>query len=328
MTEIRHTRLAVLSALLLTGLAGAITAGAQPNRISTQPAPAAPCCSIVSIDANSGLIEAKVNSTGQQFAFALANRVLVSRLRAGQGIYANLGNRQVSLDGKTMSGTIVKFLQNGRTAQNNPGGTSGSSSTGSASGGSSSDSPPPSVDSSALAAAQTAASMLIKSRTAVLASQCAPPVTFGCANGTATPSSIQLDRKSSMVAPSANGSAWYPFSATMSAVTAMGIPTTINGIACTLIINTAWSSPLNISGTLNITTNTSGHTPIYKVSLLSPATSLAPADFAVSDCIGGTVTAIPAGLGASLNAALYHELFGQWQSPVCFKSENVVRCPS
>lgn len=131
-----------------------------------------------------------------------------------------------------------------------------------------------------------------------------------------------------MVAPSASGSAMYPFSATMSAVTVTGIPTTIYGIACTLRINTAWSSPLNISGTLNIAKNTSGNTPIYKVSLFSPATSLAPTDFTVSDCIGGEVTAIPAGLAASLNGALFHELFGQWLIPVCFKSENVVRCPS
>lgn len=337
MPQIRRIRLVVRSVLLLTGLANAITAGAQPNRISTQLAPASPCCTIVSIDANSGLVEARVNSTGQLFDFTLANRLVVGRLRAGQGIYANLGNRQVSLDGKTVTGTIVRLLQPGRTPQNNLGGSSGSSSTGSSSGGSpsadsstggSSSAGSPSVDSSALTTAQTVVSMLAKSRTAVLAPQCGQPYTVGCPNGTATPSSIQLARSSIMVTSSGNGSAWYPFSASMSAVTTVGIPVTVSGIACILNVNTAGSSPLSISGTLNITANTSGHTPIYKVSLSSPATALAPADFALSDCIGGEVSAIPPMFGTYLNGALFRELFGQWLSPVCFKSEHVVRCPT
>jgi hypothetical protein len=77
---------------------------------------------------------------------------------------------------------------------------------------------------------------------------------------------------------------------------------------------------------LNITANNSGHTPIYKVSLNGSVASLAPADLVVSDCIGGEIAGSPPVFVAYLNGALYHELFAQWLTPVCFKSGNVVHC--
>jgi hypothetical protein len=84
----------------------------DPNNASAQqsvPAAANPvtCCGIVGIDASTGVVTARVTSTGQQFQFTLSNSAQTRTLRAGQGIYANFSTRQVSLDGKTPAGTIV-----------------------------------------------------------------------------------------------------------------------------------------------------------------------------------------------------------------------------
>jgi len=59
-----------------------------------------PCCSITSIDARSGTASAKVNATGQTFTFRVTDAKLISSLKVGQGVYANFGAKQVSLDGR------------------------------------------------------------------------------------------------------------------------------------------------------------------------------------------------------------------------------------
>jgi hypothetical protein len=69
----------------------------------------APAASITSIDNKTGLVSAKVNATGQQFEFKLSNPAQLRTISAGQPIYANFTTRQVSLDGKTPSGTIVSI---------------------------------------------------------------------------------------------------------------------------------------------------------------------------------------------------------------------------
>jgi hypothetical protein len=48
-----------------------------------------------------GAVAAKVNATGRQFQFAVTDAALLRSLKVGQGIYANFGASQVSIDGKT-----------------------------------------------------------------------------------------------------------------------------------------------------------------------------------------------------------------------------------
>ena len=91
-----------------------IAFGAVSNPFfSTASAPAAqtsaPAATITSIDAKTGLITARINATGQLFQFALANKALLNRVHPGQGVYVNVGAKQISLDGKTASGTIVNI---------------------------------------------------------------------------------------------------------------------------------------------------------------------------------------------------------------------------
>jgi hypothetical protein len=62
---------------------------------------------ITAVNAKTGVVTAKVNSTGQVFTFTLANNALLGQVQAGQAIFVNLGRKQVSLDGKTASGTIL-----------------------------------------------------------------------------------------------------------------------------------------------------------------------------------------------------------------------------
>lgn len=104
---------------------------------------------ITAVDAKTGVATAKVNSTGQVFTFTLADKALLNRVRPGQGVFVNLGKKQVSLDGKSTSGTIVTLFPIGTkpVASAGSGSSSGSgssgSSTNSGSTSASSFSPPP-----------------------------------------------------------------------------------------------------------------------------------------------------------------------------------------
>lgn len=80
-------------------LALVVPMAAQPNGNS--------CCSIVSVNVSTATVAAKVNSNGQPFQFTLTNRALTRQLRAGEGVYANFRTKQVSLDGRTVVGTII-----------------------------------------------------------------------------------------------------------------------------------------------------------------------------------------------------------------------------
>ncbi len=68
-----------------------------------------PCCTITGINTKTGIVTARVNSTGQTFQFAVKNAAVLNSLKVGQGIYANLPAKQASLDGRTASFAIVNF---------------------------------------------------------------------------------------------------------------------------------------------------------------------------------------------------------------------------
>lgn len=70
---------------------------------------AGPCCTITGIDSRTGIVNARVNVTGQTFQFAVKNSALLSSLKVGQGVYANFGGKQVSLDGRAACCAIVSI---------------------------------------------------------------------------------------------------------------------------------------------------------------------------------------------------------------------------
>ena len=103
-TKGRIGRIVLCVALIFVGALAAARVAAQQPLGAT----------VTGVDAKTGVVTAKVNSTGQVFEFTLANKALISRLHAGQGVYVNLGNKQVSLDGKSPSGTILTLSPLGR----------------------------------------------------------------------------------------------------------------------------------------------------------------------------------------------------------------------
>ena len=66
-----------------------------------------PCCAITGIDARTGLISAKVNSSAETFQFKVSTPLIARTLRVGQTVYANFSTNQVSLDGRTACCTIT-----------------------------------------------------------------------------------------------------------------------------------------------------------------------------------------------------------------------------
>jgi hypothetical protein len=66
-----------------------------------------PCCSVTAIDAGSGIVTANEAATGQSFRFRLGDPAAVRSLHVGQTLFANFHTSQVSLDGKSPSGSII-----------------------------------------------------------------------------------------------------------------------------------------------------------------------------------------------------------------------------
>jgi hypothetical protein len=62
---------------------------------------------ITSINADTGVVTARVNSTGEFFTFTVANASQLKTLKVGQRVLANFGNKHVSFDGKTAAGTVT-----------------------------------------------------------------------------------------------------------------------------------------------------------------------------------------------------------------------------
>jgi hypothetical protein len=73
--------------------------------------PGLPCCAIVGIDAEAGIVTVKVNATGNIFQFKSNNPATLASLKAGQAVYANFTNHQVSLDGRTICCVIASGPQ-------------------------------------------------------------------------------------------------------------------------------------------------------------------------------------------------------------------------
>jgi len=80
---------------------------ASLNFGATQAANPKPCCAITSVDSTTGMVTAKVNSTGQTFQFKVSDAALLHSLRIGQGIFANFKTEQVSVDGENVCCTIT-----------------------------------------------------------------------------------------------------------------------------------------------------------------------------------------------------------------------------
>ncbi len=76
--------------------------------LTPQASAAAACCKITAIDPHTGVVTARQDASGQTFQFAASPAVLRT-LRLGQGVYANLRSRQVSIDGRSACCNIVSI---------------------------------------------------------------------------------------------------------------------------------------------------------------------------------------------------------------------------
>ena len=90
---------------------GMFTAGLLLTAVFwTQPALAeTPCCTVTAVNAAAHVAVARDEASGRLFQFNLRSPSLLASLRPGQKIYANLGARQVSLDGKSIAGAILQI---------------------------------------------------------------------------------------------------------------------------------------------------------------------------------------------------------------------------
>lgn len=99
---------------------GALLASNAPAQTMIQPS-----SHITAVDAQTSIVAAKVNATGQTFQFKIADATLLRSLKIGQGVYANLKTHQVSVDGKTTCCQIISvgpMVQGGtpQSAQSGP----------------------------------------------------------------------------------------------------------------------------------------------------------------------------------------------------------------
>ncbi len=76
--------------------------------LTPQASAAAACCKITAIDPHTGVVTARQDASGQTFQFAASPAVLRT-LKLGQGVYANLRSRQVSIDGRSACCNIVSI---------------------------------------------------------------------------------------------------------------------------------------------------------------------------------------------------------------------------
>jgi len=67
--------------------------------VATEALAAEPCCNITGVDYRTGLVTARNTATGQTFQFKVSNASLLRTLRVGQGVYADFGTKEVSVDG-------------------------------------------------------------------------------------------------------------------------------------------------------------------------------------------------------------------------------------
>jgi hypothetical protein len=58
-----------------------------------------PCCSITGVDHRAGMVTAQNTATGQSFQFKVNNSAVLKTLKVDQGVYADFGTKEVSVDG-------------------------------------------------------------------------------------------------------------------------------------------------------------------------------------------------------------------------------------
>jgi hypothetical protein len=251
----------------MTGLLLFVVTPATPAQV------AAPCCTITTINPSAGVVTAKVNATGKTFQFK-ATQQLLHTLKVGQGVYANFKTQQVSVDGRTPSGTIISTAtvasRNHTIASPSistavgTSGTSTSTSTGSGSSGSSGQGGTTASNTPCSAPTpviQAAVDLLTASGTLLVAPQCSSDPHVSCdGNNHPLKSTLQLIRKD--VNTSQSGTACR-FSASLSLVTPNPIPLSYGGLACVMAVNT--HSPVTESGDLSVTNNASAGSNTYRV---------------------------------------------------------------
>jgi len=66
------------------------------------------CCVVTAIDAATGIVTARENSTGNVFEFKPRLPAMLGSIRVGQSVQANFARSQVSLDGRTVCCTITR----------------------------------------------------------------------------------------------------------------------------------------------------------------------------------------------------------------------------
>ena len=102
---LRFVRKLAIAMIFLAALipVGAECGGGQQknpaSKLHDAAKPVNPCCAITSIDATSGVVTAKVNSTGKSFQFKVSDAALLNSLKAGQGVFANFKTQRVSVNG-------------------------------------------------------------------------------------------------------------------------------------------------------------------------------------------------------------------------------------
>ncbi len=114
MIESRFAPAALLVSLVLLSAAGARAQDSGTNGDVTRASLHDPCCMIVAVDAETGIVTVKVNATGNVFQFKPngfspvdSYRAALASLKPGQAVYANFTNHQVSLDGRTACCTMT-----------------------------------------------------------------------------------------------------------------------------------------------------------------------------------------------------------------------------
>ncbi|HYL13974.1 MAG TPA: GH25 family lysozyme [Terriglobales bacterium] len=90
-----------------TSNSGTTTSAPNGSTPSASSPPIRPCCQITAVDPKSGVATARVMSTGTTFQFKVTDRATLLNLQLGQGVFANLPAKRVSLNGTGSCCVIV-----------------------------------------------------------------------------------------------------------------------------------------------------------------------------------------------------------------------------
>lgn len=100
--------------VLFIGLAGMSFTALAVDPAGTQKlrdklTPSEPCCQVIAVDAKTGLVTARDQTTGKTFMFSVNDKAMLRGLRAGDAVQANFAAGQVAIRkyGATPCCTIV-----------------------------------------------------------------------------------------------------------------------------------------------------------------------------------------------------------------------------